>query len=858
VRPPAWLLPLPNSPPPTCACEGGICSLNLLISEGLVGEIGLQAGQELVFELSAVNPSGPVDVVDNSWMAQHVATDGTLRATASVTGWSVFGQLRDLSVYITGFNTRAGSYTELAVKFIPAVWSSVMELVVHEPSGFDFTRCIPISPLLVEREKTQGARLVIIHGDWRAKQEAFIPLSDVLLGVMGGQTRISIRLFEDDLLDSVVAERLNYLQGFRAPGSFQIVEQYLWSEKVVAHHEAGAFDEVLPYIPPHSGKPARLTLLFNVTNAVPAGESLLALSAAESDVANLFEPRVDEILQPKFEACARGGHPGTCKSPTELGFSSVQLISNDGEDIPYAINFTLNGTSPIEAARLYRLSFWCIPSSGVLYWDLSTQDGGALPTNTNDASDPTIGAVEELSALVELFAARSPPQAVVPVRITIFAGESAPASDLIRVILPRGYVRFGMTQPADPENAARIVINVERSAGVGNPYSDEGWSIELQVVTPDRNISDTRWFVFTSGIDRDEWGRPSLSYAKMTAWGVAPGFTVAANIVRLAYGSVPLFSGWLSITFQLPSYMRGKYALVSAPEGFVLSCPEGANAEPLVCSPFVRLGMVASMDLPRTTNITLPAGAAEGTNRLYSLMLGISTPETLASESVVWHVRIVDGANNIVDSALNIPGRAWRRSMVVQNPTLAWATQPQGGEPSNVVIEITFETRVRQILALLISLPERYRHDIQHPNQLKNVNKHLPLAVDLDWANYDNVRWVRLLLVTGTPGSTIDFVPAGTFQFEFPVMIPVEQPASMEWYFSLCSSFNCQDPDDRHVSVAFPMPNTRPILPARVYGTGWQALTADAAPIPCTRCSVLALVLALSSSQALCKRAKLA
>merc|ERR1711972_521087 len=87
--------------------------------------------------------------------------------------------------------------------------------------------------------------------------------------------------------------------------------------------------------------------------------------------------------------------------------------------------------------------------------------------------------------------------------------------------------------------------------------------------------------------------------------------------------------------------------------------------------------------------------------------------------------------------------------------------------------------------------------------------------------------WLKLLLNTGTADG-MDFVPAGTFQFKFPVRIPVDQPAQTEWYFSLCESYACIGHNDESVITTFPIPNTSPVKPAKVFGTGRVAMTADA------------------------------
>ena len=42
----------------------------------------------------------------------------------------------------------------------------------------------------------------------------------------------------------------------------------------------------------------------------------------------------------------------------------------------------------------------------------------------------------------------------------------------------------------------------------------------------------------------------------------------------------------------------------------------------------------------------------------------------------------------------------------------------QPRQVSNVQVEVSFLRRVKGVKAILVSLPENYRHDIQHKNQL--------------------------------------------------------------------------------------------------------------------------------------------
>jgi len=57
-------------------------------------------------------------------------------------------------------------------------------------------------------------------------------------------------------------------------------------------------------------------------------------------------------------------------------------------------------------------------------------------------------------------------------------------------------------------------------------------------------------------------------------------------------------------------------------------------------------------------------------------------------------------------------------------------------------------------------------------------------------------------------------IPSGTFQFQFPVMVPEKLPVASEWYLSLCTEVDCSHPSDSSVRMSFAVPNMDPILPA--------------------------------------------
>jgi hypothetical protein len=341
----------------------------------------------------------------------------------------------------------------------------------------------------------------------------------------------------------------------------------------------------------------------------------------------------------------------------------------------------------------------------------------------------------------------------------------------------------------------------------------------LKVVTPVATPSDTRWLVFAYTNEAEDLA--SQGELRMNGWGVAVGVNMTALPVSITYAAIPNFQGWVAISFSVAGIVRARYAFISSPIGFYLQCPPAKiNPASMRCEPYLMaepLGVGLSV-LDRTLNISLPEGSVEGENVLFAFIVGIDTPEAVAEE-IQWNVRVLNDDEYVVDATLALPGPPQEASMYLQNPTLSWETPPMAGEVSVVTIEVTLDRRIKGVRALLVSLPEGYRHDIQHRNQLKSMNKQFPAAIDVDWRNFPNLRWVRILVDQGVDV----FLPSGTFMWKFPVMIPMMQPTATEWYFSMCINYLCQQPDDPHILVTFPVPSTEPILPGQVFGSGIRA-----------------------------------
>lgn len=838
-------LPLPSSPPPNCTWEAGLDGrprgvLRMGIDERELRSAGIRTlvwdkGLDFAFEVSAVNPLSTPDPVQNYWSAAHTGGNVTIEEQSAVS-WRIYAQITNITFTIAGSKQRATAISDLAMALTAATWGRLLEVTVQEPTGFDFASCRPDPPLVLDARSNQS-RLVLANGNFAAGVPTRFLISQVQLGKNGGQTRVDFRLYNSEAMDasSLVAQRLNYLLGFRLAGSASVLRQYFWSTAAVAHFEAGQSDPVLPALPPPAGQPARMELLFDVSVDVLGGSLVVRSVSPDTRFVTPCSPQLDApAFFPTLALCnsstvgrppSQTGDSGTstCATKGFVNVTDVALLRNE-LNLADGLRVTLVtslATPVLRAGQVYRFRAWCVGTISTTNWLVNTEDGGPRPSNTNDARDQALPAAAPMELLVVPFTARSPPGSLVRATVRVRARADQPTAAQLQVILPSGFTLFDRTAPAVVPSGGRSIVGVDASFGVGDIMAASGKVFELQVITPSATPSDTRWFVMALS--------PSL---QTLGWGQDPGFAITPLPVRLAYAPIPSFTGWLAASFTIPLIRQGQYILVSAPPGFQVICPGPAvGKSDGLCNEFSTApAAVRSFGpLERTVNVSLAvSGVLEGANVVYSVLLGVTTPAYVQG-GLNWDVRIIDASANVVDSSIGVraptSGAAWRSDLYVESPTLSWESPPQAGESSVVTVEVTFERRAQAIRALLIFLPENYRHDIQNKNQLKCINRDFPVAIDVDWQVFWNVRWVRIL-VAQPASQAVDFIPAGTYQFKFPIMVPMTLPASTEFYLALCFDQSCSDPDGDGVFVSFPIPNSDPVLPRKVFGAGLIATTA--------------------------------
>jgi len=446
-----------------------------------------------------------------------------------------------------------------------------------------------------------------------------------------------------------------------------------------------------------------------------------------------------------------------------------------------------------------------------------------------------------MTATVTPFTSRVPPASLVKIELRVRAGPGQAKVTDLKVLMPEGFVLFDRGEAVGSVSDGRPIVSVATSYGSGDAADGDGRKFSLEVLTPASTPADKRWFVFA----QDQGGA-------VTGWGMNPGFSLQSLPVRISYPSIPLYKGWVAMSFTVPVVRQGKFALVTAPPEFLIKCPgQEKDDPPAVCEPFDNmLGQVEGAGvLLNTLNVSLTmAGISEGLNIIYSVMVRIETPEVV-SRGFQWNVRLLNEKSRLVDAASQIEGptsgQKFRKDFFVDMPLLKWDTPPQAGEVTIATVEVTFPRRCPKIRAILIALPEKYRHDIPGGGDLISVNPYFPIAKDTEWRIFSNLRWVRILMAE-PKNELSDFLPGGTYHFKLPIIVPASVPDKPEWYFCLCSTRECFDPDDGDpvtgsIAAAFPIPNTYPILPAKEFPFG--RLATSGAPRTWTRPPLLALCL---------------
>ncbi|CAK9075671.1 unnamed protein product [Durusdinium trenchii] len=811
--------PLVYSPPPLCNCSNAstLCTMVLQVTESanFRAEV-VPADVALSFLITVTNPTHQPALVENNWRMEFWMNQ-RLFSGSTVVSWPIYGLFQNLSVALVGTEQRAGAMSDLLFEFIPSVFGTALEIHLHEPLGFDF-QVARVNAPWVRSDLTSSNRLLLIGGRLIPNEKTQVTLSLVRLGQGGGPTRISLRAYADAARTQETARRLNFLQGFRLPGAAMASNLRLWSERVVDHWSGQTQDSVSPLLPCHTNQLARFEIFVKVTRFILEGDALILTNSVPFGQA-YWEPSTEAGYEPNMEMCL-GSHGGVSSNGTWLCDGPVlpvnvtqQSVLRNSVGIGIGVELVLGAVRPqdvlsqasldevsgalqlegdigsralaMEANRDYRLRIWLRASAAPTLWTIRTDDVRGFLSNTNDGLLPGVLAVPEMSITVTVMLSRTPPESSVWVRIHILTGPEQSQFSRLQLLLPYGFSPVG----ADADPTARLIVELSLEQGEGILDSVIGMTFNLRIQTPPQSIPDARWFVLAKQVIVDEITGEITE--PVNGWAFANGFGVEPCPVTLMYGSIASATGWLALSFYVPRSVQGRFVLITETPTLLQS-------------------------LQRTVNVTLVGGTEEGDNMLYMYLLNVLTP---AEEPIYdpWQLRILDAGFYVVDAALNVPQPGFVPDLEMGNPSLSWLDPPQMGEVSNVQVEVSFLRRVKGVKAILVSLPENYRHDIQHKNQLRNVNKLFPLTIDEEWRVFDNLRYIKVLVEVVEVSNQAQIITSGTYQWQFPVMVPLIEPFASEWYVSLCAEPTCSAVGDPGILASFPVLNNEPQLPAKTF-----------------------------------------
>jgi hypothetical protein len=466
----------------------------------------------------------------------------------------------------------------------------------------------------------------------------------------------------------------------------------------------------------------------------------------------------------------------------------------------------------LRAHVVHRLRMWVRPSISRNFILIETDDGYETAQTTNDGLSEVSVAVTKMTMSVRGPYQRMPPDSVITVDITLKGLPSQESFTQLDIALPPGYSPYGMGVTSDPMGEQRVTSKIDISPQGVDRIRSGSQTFQLRINTPSIDSRDPRWFIITRNAVRIGEGALAKTYLNTTGWCETDGFAVLPMPLSMQYAPLEDFVGYLSMTFNVPKEVDGKVATIDAPQMYKLICPDKT---------ILKMPCNDRPTLPEQVNVTLVGGSDTGLAWEYAFILSLITPKIegpIAQQPVPhWSVRILTEDLLVADATGPFRQRLLVDDIVVSRPTLSWRTQPQYDESSTAVITITFHERVFFIKTFLIELPQYYKHDIVHMNQLKSLNRLFPTAIDIQWRDYSrSLRFIRIFVNDNVKPDS-DYILGGTFQFEFPVRVPIAVPTNTEWYFSMCSDYLCTSRTDKSVMAAFPIPNVDPIKAARTW-----------------------------------------
>jgi len=540
---------------------------------------------------------------------------------------------------------------------------------------------------------------------------------------------------------------------------------------------------------------AQFTIFFSYV--VETGETLRISSIAATKAVN------DLILTTTTSTTTQAGYSagtgayilepeafvvnGVCEQGTTIG-GFVCTVESKGQN---AIEATLGVPTKnivFQANTEYSMSMWVTPKAGRSSWLIETLDGGALPTNTNDALDTRFNSGNPVTALdLKARAIRAPPGAEIDVNITVKFG-----ANVMEYVL---YAPKGFSIPAGG-CGAMCYPGLQHGESGRYTMMIRGETVltktkyKVRVKTPTSTPTEAdggiEWFVVAKGAD-----------GRTNGWGRGMGFEVRQMIAHLRYPGVANIFAQLTASFRNTIADVGARIVVTGPPDFGLTCStEGALRAISLPGGNHQCEGEEGNTLTILLNETLMRD-------IYAFGIMVQVPAQTPTNND-FSIQILDRKLVIHDGAYGIPG-VDIRNYLIKLPYLSW----QKSEPNQATIitaGITFDEDVEWVRAILFTFPETIIHDVVRMAQIKSMNRKFPLPSDGIYADTSDYKYIKVYTAQGEGAGLIT---ADVYKWNFPVMLPGEMPRENVWYISLCDDRSCRVPTDNTVMVHFPVAGFR-------------------------------------------------
>ncbi|CAD7925059.1 unnamed protein product [Amoebophrya sp. A120] len=807
--------PLPASHTRVCECNAawttnGVprCGMTMVMN-GLGLTTISTAFNALKFRIDTANPSKVVSEIGNYWKCSHMKNKGNVlvngvaqtqyevKSEHAFRSWTVKPQLQNVGISIHNMQRMAAeAYTDLMFIFLAVNNAVTVKIEAMQPADFKFDAAV------VEGFQIDGATgnnvLVVNNADISSGQTKQILVKNVKLGVQGGPTVFNLRTFDRALLGGEMQdssdlqdEKLSAL-GFRMPGLLSVTPGSMRLESDFLMNPSA--HPVESMFPAREQELNTAVMVFTVSQTVFA-QSLMLVTCEGQD---------------RYTLEANGF------SLTGTGSIEIDVVLNA---VTGALEVQLkptgaNTVSVLVPGAKYTMRFRTTPKIGQSNWRIVTYQSrssfqlGELPTNTNDGLTPPFAPVYTLGFSINLIESaagvpRSPPQAEIEISLNIQTN-GASVMEVI-VIAPEGF-DFPSTCGATCTKYNNVGVENRRSVRLRSPqanvplYQQDLNNVVIRTITPSLTPAQRNWYVQTRS------GSMIAGGMQITGWGrTQNGFEIKqmAN-TKLWYPSRRALQGThFAFTFTLgvnngqrievnPPILYELYCSTMPQTGLPALLPISLPGDPPTC-----------IDSPLTLILASPLYA--GT---YSFMIGGDVPAQTppVGQTQYFSLVIKDNLGKVLDAAYDIPAVNPLQEIPAVRAHLTWQGAPARLRTVVVTIGITFDMAARNVEGFLITFPPGLRHDIQTSTDVKNLNKAFPVAPATSWVDHGNDMYLRILV--DQSGNVVATIPAGTYEFEFPILFPAEVPPENIWYFSLCANRQCNSIIEQSTTV---IPMTFPI-----------------------------------------------